>query len=215
MMKQGAVGFLGANKVTPYQSQWDDVSDGSDQSFKYLFLSKVTSGEMTQGQAHQYAISEMYTRDLWHLLKYETFVHGSLFGNPDLGVSSPLQDEPPLKPEIPSGPNSGKINQEQSYSTSATDPEGDDIHYCFSWGDGSVEWVGPYVSGELVSLSHSWSEEGEFEIKVKAKDVTGAESEWSDPINVPMQMKKLKHNVLNFLNRYFLDFFVSMNQFFE
>jgi hypothetical protein len=145
---------------------------------------------MTQGQAHQYAISEMYTRDLWHLLKYETFVHGSLFGNPDLGVSSPLQDEPPSKPEIPSGPNSGKINQEQSYSTSATDPEGDDLYYCFSWGDESVNWVGPYESGEKVSVSHSWSEEGEFELKVKAKDVTGAESEWSDPL--PVSMPKIK-----------------------
>ena len=203
MMKQGAVGFLGANKAAPYQSQWDDVSDGSDQSLKYLFLSSLNSGEMTQGQAHQYALSEMYKRDLWDFLKYETFVHGSLFGNPDLGISSPFQDISPLKPEIPVGPNSGKVNQEQSYSTSAIDPDDDNLYYCFSWGDGSVDWFGPYVSGELVSVSHSWSEEGEFEIKVKAKDVTGSESDWSDPLVVSMPKSSAIFTLfLNFLENH-------------
>jgi len=84
MLKQGGVGFLGANKIAYYRSGWNDPNDGSDQSFKYFFKSFVTSGDYTQGQAHQYAISEMYEKGLWNRLRYETFIHGSLWGNPNL-----------------------------------------------------------------------------------------------------------------------------------
>ncbi|RLF59138.1 MAG: hypothetical protein DRN27_03460, partial [Thermoplasmata archaeon] len=186
MMKQGAIGFLGANKATPYQTEWDDVNDGSDQSFKYFFISSITSGEFTQGAAHQYAIKEMYSRGLWDALKYETFVHGSLFGNPDIGISSNLENNPPMKPETPNGSSSGKTRKELSYSTVTTDPDNDDVYYCFSWGDGDIEWVGPYNSGQQISISHKWIEQGNYEIKVKTKDIFGAESEWSDPLVISM-----------------------------
>ena len=186
MMKQGAVGFLGANKVIPYQTEWDDVNDGSDQSFKYFFISSITSGKFTQGQAHQYALREMYQRGLWDRLKYETFVHGSLFGNPNLGISSPFKNNQPMKPIKPDGPISGRTRREQSYSTISTDPDNDDIYYCFSWGDGNIEWVGPYSSGQEINVSHRWVEQGNYEIKVKAKDIRNGESEWSDPLTVSM-----------------------------
>ena len=36
-----------------------------------------------------------------------------------------------------------------------------------------------------------WDEKGDYEIKVKAKDVHGAESEWSDPLTVTMPRDKV------------------------
>ncbi|MCD6108537.1 MAG: hypothetical protein J7J89_03585, partial [Thermoplasmata archaeon] len=60
------------------------------------------------------------------------------------------------------------------------------------WGDGTNSgWLGPYNSGETVEASHSWSEKGEYSIKVKAKDINGLESEWSDPlvISMPLSIK--------------------------
>jgi hypothetical protein len=33
---------------------------------------------------------------------------------------------------------------------------------------------------------HNWTERGEYEIRVKAKDTWGNESEWSDPLVVTM-----------------------------
>ena len=183
MMKQGAVGFLGANKAAYYSSGWKDPNDGSDQSVKYFFTKAVTSRLYTQGAALQYAISEMYVRGLWFDLYYETFCHGSLWGNPDLGVISPYENIPPGKPEIPDGPSSGKIRTDYTYSTLSDDQNGDDIYFLFDWGDGTNSgWIGPFNSGETGSASHSWSSEGSFSIKVIASDIHGSESEWSDPL---------------------------------
>ena len=195
MMKQGAVGFLGANKATPYRSEWDDPNDGSDQSFKYFFISSVTSGEYTQGQAHQHAIREMYSRGLWYQLKYETFVHGSLWGNPNLGMTSVNKNDPPETPSRPNGPTSGKIYREHTFTTSTIDPDEDEVYYLFDWGDGSDSgWFGSYASGETVEASHIWTEQGNFDIKVIAKDTKGADSDWSDPLPVSMP----KNKVMNF-----------------
>ncbi len=47
------------------------------------------------------------------------------------------------------------------------------------WGDDQYEdWFGPYSSCEEVVMSHIWDKRGTYEIKAKAKDEFGAESEW-------------------------------------
>ena len=57
----------------------------------------------------------------------------------------------------------------------------------FDWGDGSTSFIlGPYESGAECSASGIWFDEGSYEIKVKAIDEHGAESEWSDPLIVSM-----------------------------
>ncbi|PNX49251.1 MAG: hypothetical protein BV457_02155 [Thermoplasmata archaeon M9B1D] len=183
MMKQGAVGFLGANKAAFYRSQWDEPNDGSDQSMKYFFTTAITSGEYTQGQAHQYAIHEMYSKGLWDRLYYETFVHGSLWGNPDLGIFTVEISNPPNTPQRPSGPSSGKILENYSFSSSTIDSDADDIYYEFDWDDGTNSgWIGPHESGKVVSASHIWKTKGTYSVKVKAKDIHGAESDWSDSL---------------------------------
>ncbi len=187
MMKQGAVGFLGANKVAFYRSGWDDPSDGSDQSMKYFFKSAVTSENYTQGQAHQYALREMYIKGLWNYPRYETFIQGSLWGNPDLGMAAHCKNDCPAKPLTPDGPTKGKILVEHTYSSSTTDPNNDALYYFFSWGDGfDSGWLGPFGSGESVEASHSWTEEDSYEIQVIAQDINGTKSVWSDPLPVVM-----------------------------
>jgi hypothetical protein len=84
MMKQGAVGFLGATKAAYGMHGWNDPYDGSSQSLDYFFTTCVTSGDYTQGQAHQWVLRHMYTGGLWHNPKYEMFEWGALWGNPDL-----------------------------------------------------------------------------------------------------------------------------------
>jgi hypothetical protein len=94
-------------------------------------------------------------------------------------ISDP--NSPPNTPSTPSGPSSGYTGVSYTYSTSATDPDGDDVYYWFSWGDGTNSgWVGPYNSGETGSASHSWSSPGTYSVKAKAKDTNGAESGWSN-----------------------------------
>lgn len=199
MMKQGAVGFLGANKAAYYRSQWDEPNDGSDQSMKYFFTAAITSGEYTQGQAHQYAIHEMYSKGLWDRLYYETFVHGSLWGNPDLSILTVKISNPPNKPQRPSGPSSGKIQENYSFTSLSIDPDVDDIYYKFDWDDGTdTGWIGPYESGVVVNASHIWETKGTYSVKVKAKDIHGAESDWSDSLVVSVPKNKF-FRALNYL----------------
>ena len=90
MLEQGGVGFLGATKVALGCPGWDSPYDGSSQSLDYFFSVDVTSGDYSQGEAHQRALREMYTNGLWGYVYYEMFEWGALWGNPDLGMARRL-----------------------------------------------------------------------------------------------------------------------------
>ena len=89
MLKQGAIGFLGATKVAFGCPGWSVPTSGSSQSLDYYFTTGLTSGEYTQGQSQQAALRQMYTLGLWDYLRYETFEWGALWGNPDLRMVPP------------------------------------------------------------------------------------------------------------------------------
>jgi len=103
----------------------------------------------------------------------------------------PPENEPPEKPSKPSGPTSGKAGTSYSYSSSTTDPDGDQVWYKWDWGDETSGWLGPYDSGDTVTASHIWNEKGDYNIRVKAKDVHGEESPWSDPLAISMPKRKV------------------------
>ena len=87
----------------------------------------------------------------------------------------------PYIPIKPSGPNICKKEKFYEYSTNATDPDGDPIYYMWDWGDNTTsEWLGPFNSGQIHVASHNWSKWGLYKIKVKAKDVYGGETNWSE-----------------------------------
>ena len=89
---------------------------------------------------------------------------------------------PPETPERPDGPSEGIIGVEYTFSTSTTDPEGEQVYYKWDWDDGtSSGWLGPYNSGDTVLARHTWTEAGDYNITVKAKDFYNRESDWSDP----------------------------------
>jgi hypothetical protein len=100
---------------------------------------------------------------------------------------SVLINTPPNKPSKPSGTTSGNINTQYTYTSSTTDPDGDQVFYQWDWGDGSTSsWLGPFGSGVTASASHTWTTKNTFSVKVKAKDTSGAESAWSDPLSITM-----------------------------
>ncbi|KYK28075.1 hypothetical protein AYK20_01560 [Thermoplasmatales archaeon SG8-52-1] len=102
-----------------------------------------------------------------------------------------VTNKAPDAPSRPSGPKEGVPGIEYTFSTKAFDPDGDKIYLQWAWGDGMVsEWDGPYFSAETASMEHTWDEKGTYEVKVKAKDVHGAEGEWSNPLTVTMPRDK-------------------------
>ncbi|GEM_PF-1671085 len=88
-------------------------------------------------------------------------------------------NQAPPAPSI-DGPNKGKPGVEYSYTFVTDDPDGDDVYYWILWGDGcpAVEWIGPYASGEVVTVKHTFTKKGTYTIGAKAKDTVGAEGEW-------------------------------------
>jgi len=113
-------------------------------------------------------------------------------------------NDPPNKPSKPSGKMNGKIGKEYIYTTSTTDPDGDDVFYLFDWGNGMTSFIlGPYESGAECNTSGIWFEEGSYEIKVRSIDEYGAESEWSDPLSITMPKNKpINSPFLNFLENH-------------
>ncbi len=105
--------------------------------------------------------------------------------------------EPPEKPSI-DGPTNGKVGVEYEYTFTTIDPYESDIYYYIEWGDGDFEdWFGPYSSGEEVTLSHTWSEEETYTIQAKARNIYGAESDWTTlEVTMPLNQQIYVHPVL-------------------
>ena len=95
-------------------------------------------------------------------------------------------NNPPNTPNTPTGPITGTKGTSYSYSTNATDPNGDNIKYGWDWnGDGTTdEWTSFYTSGTTVSTSHIFTNTGTYKIKVIAEDEHGAQSQFSSELSV-------------------------------
>jgi hypothetical protein len=86
---------------------------------------------------------------------------------------------PPSKPNI-SGQISGKLKIKYYYNFLSESAYDSDIYFYIDWGDGSIEeWVGPFSSGEKITISHTWGKNDIYIIKAKCKDTSGLESDWS------------------------------------
>jgi len=121
-----------------------------------------------------------------------------------IATSYPSSDNP-LKPETPSGPSIGNIGVTHSFTTKAIDPNGDQIKYCWDW-DGDLvpdEWTGFYDSDIEITTSHVWTEQGDYEIRVKARDGSGLEGIWSDPLPITLPRNRaINTPFLNFLQNF-------------
>jgi hypothetical protein len=147
MLKQGGVGFLGSTKVALGRPGWDHPNDGSSQSLDYYFTTSVTSGDYTQGEAHQRALREMYTQGLWSYLKYETFEWGALWGNPDLGMT-PVGDVPII--EI--GDISGGFGKIQTSASNIGNIEATDITWKIVVKGGILQLINSTYEGFIDTL---------------------------------------------------------------
>jgi len=98
---------------------------------------------------------------------------------------------PPSQPII-DGPASGKVGVSYNYNFVAIDPNGDDVYYRIDWGDGTpiTNWIGPYHSGQVVIVSHTFSTTGLLNIKCQAKDSYNSVSSWGQ-LDVTMPKAKI------------------------
>jgi Peptidase family C25/PKD domain len=164
--------------------------------YAYKNESAKTFGEMWSRAIASYIFPSMENID------FKTIEEWQAFGDPTLAIAE--ESHQPVKPGAPNGATSGIANKEYTYIASTTDSDGDKLYYRFDWGDNSFSgWIGPYPSGKNATASHNWEEKGKYEIRVKAKDEHGAQSEWSDPLPVSMPRSKLTNMpFLRFLEKH-------------
>jgi C1A family cysteine protease len=103
-----------------------------------------------------------------------------------------IYNTPPDKPEKPQGLERIGLRRNYTYRTVFNDSNDDQVYYKWDWGhDIDNTWRGPVSTGELINTSHKWPYRGKFEIRVKSRDIHGAEGEWSEPMVI--WISKLSH----------------------
>jgi hypothetical protein len=119
-------------------------------------------------------------------------------------------------PDIPTieGPTTGRAGETLSYIISTIDPDDDQVYYWISWFDDcpGIYWDGPYNSEEAVTKSYTYDEEGTYTIRVKAKDIFDAESDWAT-LQVTIPRSRVSNiNILFRLFQLFPNSFLLLKQ---
>ena len=169
-----AVTSVAANNIPLYNSDWiefnfEDIPVNPGKTYYLISYTDDQQGVFFWGGTD----SNPYSNGI----AYSSINNGETWRNePDYDMcfkTYGLVNDPPEIPQI-NGPATGEKGAELQYFFVSTDPDEDDIFYCINWDDGTGEvWIGPFVSGEEVSVNHSWNEKGRYIIKVKAKDIVG------------------------------------------
>jgi len=106
-------------------------------------------------------------------------------------------------PDMPTieGPTRGNAGVEYEWTFYSTDPNAHGVFYWIEWDDGSpaVEWAGEFPSGQHAVFSHTYAEDGQYQISAKAKDIYNLQGDWAY-LNVEMPRNRvLNIPFLNFL----------------
>jgi len=190
----------------------DECSDANDRmenyNLKYLPTAfydggkDVVIGGSHGTSYHEDIIEACGQRDVHELdlaLSVTWLGEGNLMINISITNNEALPNEPPEKPTI-SGPTRTKTGEDHEYTFVTTDPDEDDVYYLVDWGDETnSSWLGPSASGEEATATHVWSEDGIYIVRVKAKDMDGAESDWKI-LKVTMPINQRLSNLQNFLD---------------
>jgi len=195
-----------ASARSPYGSiDWSPSNPGGSDSIIYELNKNMIINNQSVGDAlynsKYYCTTNFGWNEFYEYIDLYTF---NLYGDPSLVLQGINVEGKPDKPLTPSGPSSGKSEEEYTYTTYTTDPDGDQLYFMWDWGDGTFsEWLGPYGSGEECSESHIWNDVGGYNIKVKAKDTNDIQSPWSDPLAISMPKNKpINTPFLNFLKNH-------------
>ncbi|MBE3114410.1 MAG: PKD domain-containing protein [Thermoplasmata archaeon] len=96
-----------------------------------------------------------------------------------------IKNNPPDIPTKPMGPTLIERGVTYTYTSSASDPDGDQVRLRFDWGNGTLSnWSPFFDSNTSISSSYSWNSISTYSIRVIAQDENGTNSSWSPTLSV-------------------------------
>ncbi len=126
-------------------------------------------------------------------------------------IRSIMGNSPPFLYNEVSGPTSGKVGENYSFSTKLIDADGDDIYYRFDWGDDTkTEWIGPVSTTSITSASgghesskipftditawHEWKKWGTYTVNVEVKDSNGNHGLYNLTLDITLGRKSVNRH---------------------
>ena len=194
LLKQGAVGFIGASRNAWGTVGWRSVNDGGCTSLDYLFIDHFINNQEHIGSALYHAKYDFFSDyDTWGWTNYQNLYAFNLYGDPASSYESITTFIPPGTPSFPMGQNTGVILSNISFSTEATDADQHQLFYQWDQGDGTrTAWIGPYDNGEIANVNLQWEKPGNYNVSVRVKDITGMESEWSQTVPIEIDSPQIQ-----------------------
>jgi hypothetical protein len=174
---KGGIAFWGASEST-FWDEDDILQKGMFQAWWDDGLESI--GGMTDMAL--YYVYENYSGGGSSKYYFEAY---NILGDPSIKIWRTEPSDPPETPSTPDGPSDGAVGYDYTFSSSTTEPDEDEIFFMWDWGDGEFSsWIGPYSSGDMCYASHSWNNNGSFEVRVKARDNYFTQSDWSQPSTI-------------------------------
>lgn len=129
-----------------------------------------------------------------------TYYELNLFGDPTVAFHI---SNPPRKPSI-FGPSRGTPGEVYTYEITSVDPDGDDLYYFIEFENGEGYWTNDsYPSGVTITKNWSWSQQGRFTIRVRAKDIHSAESDWATlEVRMPYRRQSIGYFIDQLIDRF-------------
>ena len=129
---------------------------------------------------------------------------GNGMDNGYLYAFNKLDPNSPFAPDI-NGPASGRPKKEYGFTFKSVSPLNRDVYYYVEWGDNTItNWIGPYISGQTITINHTWKTKGTYTIKARAKDTENLWGPWSEYSVTITPRNKASYSSLfmRFLERY-------------
>ena len=145
--------------------------NGDSLEYRYDWGGGAFSGWGTASQSHSWTAVGQYA--VKAQAKDSRGAESAWSAAKTVTITQSTQNAAPTTPATPSGASSALVNAAITFSTSASDPNGDSLQFRFDWGGGVLSGWG------AASQSRSWAAAGQYAVKAQARDSIGAESAWS------------------------------------
>jgi len=188
-----------------WEDDFDSYADGSSMhgqgGWKGWDNDPAWTAYVTSAQARSspHSVNIAGDSDLVH--EYSGYTSGDYIYTAYVYIPSDIGD-PPGAPTI-TGPTTGTAGTSYDYKFSAVDPDDDDVKYYITWDDGNTDNTGFFTSGEIVTIPHTWNDQGTYVITAYAEDtkgLKGPESELS--VIMPREKSLQTHLFLRFLQNH-------------